>query len=126
MTAHSIVAAAIAADVSAGTVPALRVTKSARQGDVTLRRVGDAAPTCAGVPAGGLVLAAGEHGEHRLLAVRARLLDGEVLDLPGGGVVVHTDTPDCRHEALRLTPGRWRIGHLRELDLDESIVRVRD
>lgn len=123
---HATVAVEIAAEINAGEVRPARVTKSARQGDLVLRRVGDADKSkMQPVPEGGIVLAVGSHGEHRLMAARAGLVDG-VLHVLADSVVVHTDQPHARHRALCLTSGAWAVSGLRELDRAGLVQQVRD
>ena len=70
------------------------------------------------------IVAAGRHGEHHLFGPQVRV--GDDIALPEGGLLVHTDVPSARHGAIRLVPGVWRVGHLRELGLDAIVVRVAD
>lgn len=136
MSSHSIVADEIRAEIDGGHVVAVDTTRSARQGDVIAVRVGPAADNTSGhmpTPAGGVVIAAGAHGEHRLHAVLVVIresgagVDRRVTaDLPAGGLVVHTDQPAARHTAIRLAPGRWSIQQTVELGLDECMEASHD
>lgn len=110
---------------------------SARQGDVCFRRVGDSLSRGPATPDAGIIVAAGKNGEHRVVAPSLTMItqspeqspanDGPitVMDLPEGGVVVHTDLPSARHKPFTLSPGQWRINHLREL-VGSEIARVED
>ena len=122
---HLAIAAEQAAEIMAGAVQPAKVTRSARQGDLILVRVGDATEVGEPTPEGGVVLSAGAHGEHRLVAER-HARTGDVEHLPLGGVVVHTDAPHARHRALQLAPGAWWCGGLQELTADEVVVPVRE
>ena len=93
--------------------PALIATASARQGDILLVRVGDAPEGGRATPAVGLLVGKGRHGEHRLGA-RRYARKGNLLSLPDGGRLVHTDEPHARHAAIELLPGDWRITRQRE------------
>lgn len=97
-------------------VPPIKVTRSVRQGDLSLVRTSDVEVTngFSKTPDGGLVLADGTHGEHRLFASRYRMIENR-LSLPDGGTVVHTDQPHARHRPCSLTAGVWRVGRSREI-----------
>jgi len=98
----------------------------ARQGDVVMRRLGDATDLdpmqC---PHGGWQIAAGRHGEHRLFADGAHVGNGK-LNLPNGGLIVHTDSPDARHGSVQLAPGTWNHTSVRELGIDGVVRPVED
>lgn len=120
MTKHETIAREIAKDP--GTMPCHAAT-SARQGDLLLRRVGDAADATGDIAS--VLLVAGRHGQH--WAVGAVTLVGDILHVGGGGVVVaHTDVPTARHRAISLAPGRWQIGVQRELGTDQVVRKVVD
>lgn len=133
MTTHETIAAEIAAatreDIAhpAGVGPATyhRVTESMRQGDLLLRRIGDPGPTPSATPTGGIVLAAGAHGEHRLICDAAHVVDETTFDVGCDALVVHTDRPEARHGTGVLCPGRWQYGIEREMRAGE-IARVDD
>lgn len=104
-----------------------------RQGDVILRRVGDATRSGTATPAGGLLLAAGSRADHRLYGesvvlsqetrdgttVFARIEATRAFDLR------HTDEPDSRHKPIRFADGAWEVSLVRELR-GEEIVAVKD
>ena len=104
-----------------------RLDSPARQGDVLMRCIGKAKGKAfeAG-PAGGLCVAAGAHGEHRLVCDRYRMDRPGVYSLPDGGLLVHTDVPDARHPAIRLPAGVWEFGIERELGADMVVRKVED
>jgi len=122
---HAQRAESIGDRIKTGEVSAENVTTTARQGDLILKRVGDSTGIHSTPDAGGIVLAAGQHGEHRLLVARARVMD-DTFDIPVEGLVVHTDEPHARHGALKLKPGCWEFSHLQELGIDDSVEAVRD
>lgn len=103
-------------------------TCTARQGDLMLRRVEaadlPAAPTTR--TATRLQLAAGQHGEHWLLAPGIVVLPDGIVVLPEGGSVVHTDVPEARHGTICLAPGAWQHWRLREVLADDTVVEVAD
>ncbi|MEM3116784.1 MAG: hypothetical protein QW136_00030 [Nitrososphaerales archaeon] len=125
MTVHEERAIEIAREVSGGQVPVVEARVSARQGDVVLKRIDSSTRRGEATPEHGLVIAAGAHGEHRLIAPAVVILEDDTLDLIDGGILVHTDVPSGRHGAIRLTPGRWKVYRQRELESGEA-VRVRD
>jgi len=99
-----------------------------RQGDVVLRRRGDA-PTdgpYAPTPACGFQVAAGAHGEHRLFCPAMYTAEDGGLVCLQEARLVHTDAPEGRHGPKRLAPGHWRISRVRELSLEDVIVQVTD
>ena len=100
------------------------VAACARQGDLIVTKKGESEANT-GKPFAAL-LADGVHGEHWVIAPKGGKLEGDTLDLPEGGVVVHTDKPAARHGALRLSPGAWKCDRLQELSIDGSVVRVED
>lgn len=109
-------------------VEALPIATNPRQGDVILLRVSDCDRDRKGykkVPFGGVVVAAGRHGEHRLMADRYDT-DGTILVLPDGGLLVHTDVPEARHATVRVGPGIYDRKKLRELSLNGLIQDVSD
>lgn len=126
---HAKVATEIMEAIDLGAeVPPRKVTRDARQGDLTLVRMGDVEVKngFSKAPDGGLVLADGKHGEHRLFAARYRLIENR-LSLPDGGTVVHTDKPLARHRACALVAGVWRVGRSREISpMDFMEQQVRD
>lgn len=122
---HAQVAVEVARGIAIGAETPLMAKVSARQGDLVLRRVGEARAKGESTPGCGVVVAAGSHGEHRLIA-DSYARKGSLVDLPAGGLVVHTDVPAGRHGSIQLAPGRWEILHQREVGLDEAVVRVRD
>lgn len=103
-----------------------------RQGDLLLQRIqGDAEAELAKAPPeltldqpGGRMVAAGAHGEHR--AIGRGALVNDVLIVPDGCLVVHTDVPSARHAALALAPGVWRIRRERELGMDQVVRDIKD
>lgn len=120
MTTHERVAREIA---SSPDLMPLQAGASARQGDLLLRRVGDTIDNP--VPNAGTLLVAGSHGEH--WAVGATALSSDTLVVgAGGAVVVHTDVPTARHQAISLAPGCWQIGVQRELGSDQIVRKVVD
>lgn len=127
MSIHAERAVGIAEAIGRREVAARTAERSARQGDLVLRRVGPLVAVRAhdATPPGGVVLAAGSHGEHRILgrvAVDVAARTVEVVD----AVVVHTDEPSGRHGAIRLAPGTWRYDIQREIGLGDVIEQVRD
>lgn len=104
-----------------------------RQGDVILRRVGDATRSGTATPAGGLLLAAGSRADHRLYGesvvlsqetrdgttVFARIEATRAFDLR------HTDEPGSRHAPIRFDAGVWVASKVRELRGDD-VVAVQD
>ena len=128
MSDHSSIAVAIATEVRAGRTPAKVVTESMRQGDLVLRRMGDCEADAPSAPEEGVLLIAGAHGEHRLMAAQADWDPATgALALPVGGLIVHTDAPHARHGAGLLIPGLWHAGRQRELGLTDAIsVPVKD
>ena len=100
------------------------VKSCARQGDLIVKLAGD--PKSEEARAFAALLADGEHGEHWVITTKGGSFKGGKLNLPGGGVVVHTDKPSARHDALRLAPGEWDCKRLQELTLDGNIIEVKD
>lgn len=102
---------------------------NARQGDLMLAWFGEAPPVTDArynaTEAGGIVLASGSHGEHRLVS-DAMFVDGGKVVLGSVGLLVHTDKPDGRHATIVCRPGAWEIINQQEVGLDESIVQVKD
>lgn len=104
-----------------------------RQGDVILRRVGDATRSGTATPAGGLLLAAGSRADHRLYGesvvlsqetrdgttVFARIEATRAFDLR------HTDELKSRHAPIRFASGVWVASKVRELRGDD-VVAVQD
>jgi hypothetical protein len=73
------------------------------------------------------MLAEGAHGAHVALGdIRWAPKSGRLVVGDAGAVVVHTDVPEARHGAIALDPGTWRISRLREMDLSQRVVQVRD
>ncbi len=107
----------------------LHTKVSARQGDLLIMRVGDSLTgmqSMAPTPAGGECLAAGNHGEHRLVADGFTRVSQDAFDVCGTAMLLHTDTrAGERHATIILSPGRWVHCHQRELR-GEQIVEVRD
>jgi hypothetical protein len=100
---------------------------SARQGDVVLVRVGDPGRgNYDSTPVGGIQLAAGQHGEHRLISSACRWDEPGIIELKEEGLLVHTDVPEARHGSIRLAPGRWEHRSLRELGADQVVQEVAD
>lgn len=124
MTTHIARAIKIFRDITRMTEVPLQTAQSARQGDLILVRRGDSTAIGELTRPGGIVLAAGMHGEHRLIA-DAATVTGDVVDLPYGGVVVHTDVPAGRHRSIRCAPGTWEILHQQEVTSD-VVRRVQD
>ena len=107
-------------DVRTGRVPSCLASRDARQGDLVLVRLGDALELLGpATPPQGELVAAGQHGEHRLIAEAISRVGAYVVDLPLGGLVVHTDEPLARHQAIALTAGRWRYHRQQELSAEE-------
>lgn len=106
------------------------VTRCARQGDLLMRRIGDSVTAMASpTPRTGIAVAAGSHGEHRLVADayhREAVADRMIIDLPQGGTVYHTDVPAARHGAIELCPGRWEMLGQQEMGLDQVVRAVDD
>lgn len=104
-------------------VPACPLT-GARQGDLILRPI--QAEPMRGDETGdrGVMIAAGAHGEHRMIA-ESLVIDGDTLHLADGGVLVHTDVPSARHRAIRFAPCVLQRTIERELQAGE-VVNVRD
>jgi hypothetical protein len=122
---HCEIAAEIGRAIVDGGCSAVLVRQCGRQGDVIVRRLGDASVGGEATIEGGIVVAAGAHGEHRLIA-DAAVVEGGRVSLPTGGLLVHTDQPSARHGALELAPGQWEILRERELSMSDSIVEVKD
>jgi hypothetical protein len=73
------------------------------------------------------LLAEGVHGAHVALGdLRWAPASGRLTVGAAGVVVVHTDEPEARHRAIALQPGTWKISRLREMDLSQRVVQVRD
>jgi hypothetical protein len=102
----------------------------ARQGDLNMRRTGDAPPKVAATdcPRGGWLLSAGQHGEHRGIARGPVKCEAGRLTIPDGStvVVVHTDVPHARHGAIVVPPGKWECWRSRELSTADTIIEVQD
>ena len=121
MSEHAATAAKIATQKkNAGTV-----TRCTRQGDVMAHRIGDAARSNGTCPKGGWVVGKGQHGEHRVIAECGTVVEN-LIDLPLGGVLVHTDEPNARHAASTLIPGRWSFDICQELGIDGIVQKVQD
>lgn len=129
LTTHEERAIEIAREIETGAADAVQVTNTARQGDLLMQRVGQATGG-APVPEAGILLTAGAHGEHRLMTPAAKIETGHDgvlrVSLPSGGLVVHTDVPSARHQAVALIAGTWILPIQQELGLDDSIQRVVD
>lgn len=100
----------------------------ARQGDILLSRTGEPRrdPHTA-TPPGGVQIAAGRHGEHRLIGEAVCWGgDGGTISLRAPALLVHTDVPHARHETIRLAPGTWSHWREREMTVDAAVVEVRD
>lgn len=106
------------------------VTRCARQGDLLVRRIGDSSTEMGSpTPPTGITVAAGSHGEHRLVAdaYHREPVQGQmIIDLPQGGTIYHTDVPAARHGAVELCPGRWEMMGQQEMGLDQVVRPVRD
>ena len=127
MTLHEERATEIAQRVNLGCESALVANESVRQGDVVLQRVGDSRVHGQPTPSCGKVIAAGTHGEHRLVAESLSVTDdGNTLDLAFGGLLVHTDVPSSRHQAIKLIPGIWKIYRQQELSNESIVTQVVD
>lgn len=133
MTNHDAVAleALAEAKVKGGNMEALDVQNTARQGDVIFQRVDNVKIRGAykSTPECGAIIAAGAHGEHRLISGNCRIShgnDGVMVDIKDEAYVVHTDAPQGRHRALRLRPGTYKIHRQCELTVDQVITQVRD
>ena len=100
------------------------VRSTARQGDLIVSRSADTESHSDDPYAA--MLAAGRHGEHWLIAEAGGSAGSDLIDLPRGGLIVHTDKPAGRHGALRLTPGVWKFNIQRELDTNNVINEVKD
>lgn len=107
--------------------PLLEASTCARQGDLVLKRKGDAKAKGNPTPTGGTMLIAGAHGEHRVVA-ESVTIDPQTgtVDLPEGGIVIHTDAPDGRHAAIRCAPGKWQFWRQQELTTDNIVAQVKD
>jgi hypothetical protein len=114
----------IALGISRGCTDAPLVRECGRQGDLIVRRVGDA--TSGSQTPAALLLAAGKHGEHWVVTTSGGAQRGDEIDLPDGGMVVHTDQPSARHGALRLASGRWECLREQELSTEGVVIRVAD
>ncbi len=125
-TVHDVRAAEIVRELDGAACP-LVARCSARQGDIVLVRSGDSAAVGDPTAKVGRMIAAGAHGEHRVVADSLTVSDdGSSVDLPYGGVVIHTDLPEARHRAIRLEPGVWQVIRQRELTSDLVVAQVRD
>lgn len=115
-----------AVEAIGGTIVDACSKTGARQGEVLLRPVPGAVPK-RGEPTGrgGSVIAAGSHGEHRMVAP-SMVHDGNLVHLAEGGVMVHTDLPDARHDGVRFGPGVYSLEFLREVSSAGLVVEVRD
>lgn len=104
------------------------VLEKTRQGDVIMRRVGNVPAGSKGspTPKGGILISAGAHGEHRLIADSYEDGGPGFINLISEGLLVHTDCPTGRHKPKLFSPGRWEIGNIRELAIDGTIVKVKD
>lgn len=118
------IAASLVAQIHAGADKAKVASSCCRQGDITLVRSREASGGGGGSPAGGWLIARGAHGDHRLIAPSGTATATE-LDLPDGGLLVHTDLPEARHPAIQLEPGCWQIRHAQELRAGQ-VVQVKD
>lgn len=96
----------------------------ARQGDLILRPTPGAPQRGDDTGPAGRMIAAGRHGEHRMIAP-SLLIEGDAVHLAEGGLLVHTDLPTCRHRAVQFPPGVWRLTIERELRGGE-VVNVQD
>lgn len=117
----------IAEHVARTSAPTTTVSDLARQGDVVLTRVGEIASLPHGpTPPGGVMIAAGKHGEHRLVGPKVAWLEGGKVSIDGTAILAHTDVPQDRHGAVQFGPGTWAYTGCRELGLDEVIQKVQD
>lgn len=127
---HEQTAVEIARDIRKKRIIAHPVKDCGRQGDLLLVRTtrkpdGEAKE----VPESGTILAAGVHGEHRLVPMDEPLfaiVTKSAVWISASAAVVHTDHPEGRHEALMLPPGTWKRQRERELTVDEAVVNVSD
>jgi hypothetical protein len=128
MTLHEERAAEIVADLACDRqTEVLATDKCGRQGDVICTREGNSKAAGPATGPQGWMVAAGAHGEHRIVADSLVMSEsGDLMDLADGGVLVHTDAPEARHDPIRLAPGCWRVYREQELSLDKSIVPVQD
>lgn len=115
-----------ALELACDPAPKLTMHMAGRQGDVVIRRIGDAQGDGGSCPTGGWLIAAGKHGEHRLIAPTGIVRDGGIVDLPQGGQLVHTDVPNARHGTIALNPGRFAFTGCKELGLDGIVQQVKD
>lgn len=120
---------AIATEIAAALPPTIvRAVDRLRQGDVIARLIGPPAegphaPTPAN---GGILLAAGNHGEHRLIGRAYRDAGLGKFSLTEDAVLVHTDTPNGRHGPICLPAGTWEFARSCELDSSMVVVQQRD
>ena len=102
----------------------------ARQGDVVVTFVENVPtnmPKLDCTPNGGVQVAAGKYGEHRLIAKQyADIPNTGRMILPEGGMLVHTDVPTARHGPIFLEPGVWSIGSCQELSLEGVVQKAAD
>jgi hypothetical protein len=126
MTSHEQVAEEIAGEIRDTRSDTLRASVSCRQGDLVLVRLPDQAPdpvVCVD-RVGGRMVVRGSHGEHRLMGLSGHV--GDVLHLPDGGLMVHTDEPSGRHRPIELAPGCWSVRVQEELGIDMVVRKVVD
>jgi hypothetical protein len=125
---HEQTAIELGIEAQQATTPEHYVCKAdTRQGDVPVQWTGeaDASLPYRATPEAGVIISAGLHGEHRLIAPAYAIVDG-VVHLPQGGWLVHTDVPEERHGTLTYAPGAYRHMKLREMSLEGMIQEVRD
>lgn len=123
---HETIAETIVREIANSPIPLAQVI--ARQGDVMFRRISEE-PTDAlhgPTPAGGCVIAAGKHGEHRLLGAAVAWLPDGTVSIRGTAVLVHTDVPAERHGAICFDTGTWQYHGAQELGVDQVVRKVED
>ncbi len=117
----------LAAEIAASSTPAGTASNCTRQGDVVMRRIGDASPARhLPTPDGGVLISAGRHGEHRLIGDAVHWGPLGTVSIQGHAVLVHTDVPSARHGSVVIAPGTWNYTKLRELAAGDVVQEVQD
>jgi hypothetical protein len=92
------------------------------------RRIGDVADEPhAKTPPCGIQIAAGRHGEHRLIGCIARRDGTSTISISEApALLVHTDVPSARHGSVLFAPGTWQYWQLQELSVEGVVQEVQD